>query len=143
MTNIDQFPLGFADLTQDEILLVSIFRSWFSNGPEHTLCEKDLSHLLREDRIFSVLPQIFIYFRYFKHLRIITINNNELLSLSEVDLLTFLNSENQIPAIKQCRKKIIEHHIDIRPVSNIERSGLDYLQLRIAESYNKFMTCPL
>ena len=83
-------PLGFSDLTQDEILLVSLFRSWYQKEQTSDLEENSLLDLIRIDRVVPILSDLCVFFRHFKHLRLVTINEQEILSLTEEDLLRVL-----------------------------------------------------
>ena len=144
MEQHNTIPLGFSDLNQDESMLISIFRVWYTQKESQDEIEASLQMLLKEDKIYPALTDVFHFFRRFTHLRLVHINDNEVLSSTEEYLLKVLGSTDQYhDSIGQrCRERLRSTMTILRPIDSIERSGYDLVQQKIAESYLKFVISP-
>ena len=142
-----RLPLGFSDLIQDEAMIVSIFRSWYQQVSNRSGFEKDIKDLLHEDKLYPVLEDLFAFFRSFTHLRLVHVNEHELLSSTEEYLIAILagsDNYNDVDNLAQkCRIYFQTAKINLRPIHQIKRSGYDLLQIKIAQSYQRFMKSPL
>ena len=144
-------PLGFSDLTQDERMLVCIFRSWHRHASEspssRTTFETHLREMLKLDRLCSALTDLFLFFRSFNFLRAVCVNEHEVLSPSEEDLLRILGTSTDTvkadTATHNCRMQLKAVHMLPRAIEDINRSGHDHLEAQIAKSYQAFLTFPL
>ena len=145
MEKYNTVPLGFSDLNQDESLLISIFRKWYQERKERNKVESTIKELLIKDKIYSALEDIFTFFRHFIYRRLVLINDNEILSSTEEFLLEILGSpeENHNLPSQQCRDQLQASMILPRPIECIHRSGYDFVQYKVAQSYRKFMLYPL
>ena len=138
-------PLGFSDLNPDEVMLVSIFRTWYQQKQQQQEIENSIRILLENDVIYPALTEIFNFFRRFVYLRLVHINDNELLSPTEEHLLKVLSctKEYQSSESKLCREKLLSINIVSRPMESIDRSGVDFLNHKVAQSYLNFLNFPL
>ena len=141
MTNGPSVPLGFSDLNQDEAMLVSIFRAWYRQEDS----EEKLRDQLQKDRVSPALTALFQFFRCFVHLRLVHVNEHEVLSPTEESLLAVLSvsAEPGEAVTQRCRVQLMAAQIQPRPLSSIHRSGRDALQRKVAEGYQRFMMSPL
>lgn len=156
MSTAQQIPLGFSDLTQDECLLIALFRRWCSIGPTRAIAEHRLASLLQADDIHPALDSLFRLFgklpqgarpgstpgvpRGAPHGGTRdTDGETDLLSESEEDLLNMLSAgdhpDRDLALVRQCRHAIENSGIRLRPASAIDRSGRDEILLRAAESF--------
>ncbi|MEL7139483.1 MAG: hypothetical protein AAFP67_10560, partial [Pseudomonadota bacterium] len=46
-------PLGFQDLTEDERLIVAVYRDWRAGGPTSAAAEHAIARHLRRDRLYG------------------------------------------------------------------------------------------
>ena len=138
-------PLGFSDLNQDESLLVSIFRIWYQQKNNKEAIESSISLLLKEDKIHPALNAIFVFFRSFIFRRLVLINDNELLSQTEEFLLEILGGTEEYDnhESQRCRAQLLAAMTLPRPLECIERSGYDFVQYKVAQSYCKFIAFPV
>ena len=138
-------PLGFSDLNQNESLLISIFRKWYQERKHTNKVENSIKELLKKDKIYTALEEVFSFFRRFVYRRLILINDNEILSSTEEFLLEILGSseENDNLPSQRCRVQLQNVMTLPRPIECIHRSGYDLVQYKVAQSYRKFMVSPL
>ncbi|MEM9072694.1 MAG: hypothetical protein AAGE52_29570 [Myxococcota bacterium] len=132
-------PLGFTDLTQDEALLITIFRGWARDALETTEFEDATRDLFQNDRIRPALDDLFQVFHNFRERRGgIEISEEGVLSAAELQLLTVLDdSEDGLAdcAAHACCSRLTELAMRPRRTSTIPRSGQDDLEAKIARSY--------
>ena len=145
MEQHNTIPLGFSDLNQDESLLIEIFRKWYQEKKHPNDVERNIKERLQKDKIYTALEEIFTFFRHFICRRLILVNNNEVLSSTEENLLEILGSltgNHNLPN-QRCRAKLRATMTLLRPIECINRSGHDFIQYKIAQSYRMFMIPPL
>lgn len=144
-TNSTYTPLGFSDLTQNEINIILLFREWYIQIQDRTSYEKKVLHILRQDKIYPCLKSLFVFFQHFIQLRLVHINQSEVLSPTEEYMLSILGLSTLMDddVTERCRIELLSLHKQPRPISSIERSGYDYLQHKMVQSYQKFMRNPL
>ncbi|MEM9459958.1 MAG: hypothetical protein AAGF11_37630 [Myxococcota bacterium] len=136
-------PLGFSDLTQDEALLVSIFRSWVRQASAQADFEQSARDLLRLDHIYPALDDLFVFFRSFCQRPEVHVNEHEVLSATEEQLLTVLGEQDarcRDTATDGCRATLRELSMKPRPTDEITRSGDDLLHAKLAQSYQTVMS---
>lgn len=138
-------PLGFSDLNQDELLLVSIFRIWYRQKQNLDAIESSILLRLREDKIYPALKDVFVFFRSFIYRRLVLVHDNELLSHTEEFLLEILGGTEEYDNFEsqKCREKLMAAMTLPRPMEYIERSGYDLVQYKVAQSYCKFIAFPV
>ena len=146
-TSCELTPLGFSDLTQHEAMLVSIFRIWYCQNASKEHLENSIRSSLQTDRIYCALSDLFTFFRIFVQHETVQINKFEVLSHTEERLIATLGSDQaDDPAnnvAQKCREKLLAIQMHPRHVNAIKRSGKDYVQAKLAQSYQKFMANPL
>lgn len=141
---LETIPLGFSDLNQDESLLISIFRIWYKKKENQGAIEHSIRTLLKENKIYPFLTETFIFFRRFTYLRLVHINDNEILSPTEEYLLQTLGSNEAYhdSESEQYRSQLLATMTLLRPIEYIDRSGYDVVQHKIAQNYLRFMMPP-
>ncbi|MDH7788633.1 hypothetical protein QBD01_004679 [Ochrobactrum sp. 19YEA23] len=123
-------PLGFSDLTSDEAFIVSVFRYWQSCGSTPREAESNLVEMLKYDRLHGGLHLLFDFFRMLpdQHSRIPKTDSAILTSVEE-DLLDEIGSFNAKSkrCVRALQQILGETGTDVRPTSQIPRSGYDQL----------------
>ena len=136
-------PIGFSDLTEEEILIISIFRSWYEKKRPFDNIEAELLNSLRDNRIHSALSDLFLFFRSFVQLRLVHTHEQEVLSPTEEHLLAVLGRSHELsdiePVVQRCHMSLSALNMAPRSINNINRKGCDLLQTKIAQSYRRFL----
>lgn len=139
MSKVQQTPLGFSDLTQDECFLIALFRQWRRIGPTRAIAEHRLASVFQADGIHSALDSLFRLFNEYPLGAPDQNSETDLLSQNEEALLNLLSDQDHpdkdLALVRKCRRDIENSEIHLRPVSAIDRSGHDRLLLRTAESF--------
>ena len=143
MTPTPYVPLGFADLTEDESLIVAIFRAWQQLGPTHAIAEHTIARVLQPDTIHPALSALFVLFGSFVQIYPGEANHTEVLSRSEEALLDQL-AASEHPNLNRkdvhaCRVALQQAKIQLRPLGDIPRSGDDLRLQRISMSYQMLL----
>ncbi|MEM6357632.1 MAG: hypothetical protein AAF844_18385, partial [Pseudomonadota bacterium] len=133
-------PLGFQDLTEDERLIVAVYRDWRAGGPTSAVVEHAIARHLRCDRLYGALEPLFALFRQLSGVEASGMPFAEdVLLPSEERLLDILSSEPPAHAASDeaaaCRDALRTAGISPRNSDRIERSGVDATLFRIKESY--------
>ena len=123
--------LGFSDLTEDEGFLIVLYRDWRSRGPTKAIGEHALANLLKKDKIYASLNEIFITFRAIEKEHDDELIEDVILTETEELILTNLSVVFQ----PQSYIGSNETKIHVRPATEIFRSGHDKLHDRIGRSY--------
>ncbi|NHF74962.1 hypothetical protein [Paracoccus xiamenensis] len=58
-----EYPLGLSDLTEDEEIVVGLYRDWQRVGPTASVAEQSLATLLQGHPLHGLLDGIFAQFR--------------------------------------------------------------------------------
>ena len=139
MSMAERVPLGFSDLTQDECLVIALFRKWHRMGPTRAIAEHRLACLLQADTIHPALDSLFRLFSAFPLASDDRDGETDLLSEGEEMLLDLLSDqehpEKDLALVRECRRDIESSEIRLRPSSAIERTGEDRILLRTADSF--------
>ncbi|MEM9072342.1 MAG: hypothetical protein AAGE52_27800 [Myxococcota bacterium] len=117
--------------------MISIFRAWTRLGPSQA--QESIPRLLRCDRILPVLTSLFLLFEAFDELHRSQVEESDLLSQTEEELLDYLSgadpSDLPNPRMHACRIALRHAGIDLRRMDSIHRSGHDLVLSRIEMSY--------
>jgi hypothetical protein len=124
---MDQPPLGYADLEDDEALIVTLYRHWCSAGPTAAIAEHRIAVMLRHDNMHAYLDAIFGMFRHFGRNRPLDGNAHAVLHPDEEDLLDF--------AAQSLRPETNAAPADLRRIRDIPRSGQDEMERLVAQGY--------
>ncbi|MEO0959053.1 MAG: hypothetical protein AAFY66_11420 [Pseudomonadota bacterium] len=132
--------LGFQDLTEDERLIVAVYRDWRAGGPTSAVVEHAIARHLRRDRLYGALESLFALFRQLSGVEASGMPfADDVLLPSEECLLDILSAEPPAPAASDeataCRDALRTAGILPRSSDRIERSSLDATLFRIKENY--------
>ena len=121
--------LGFSDLTEDEALLVALYRDWIKQSENKAIFERNMLHVFSCDTIHSALGNIFLIFKNITTYTLPRSGVGDLLSKHEELLLDAL-AVNQMKiagdeAASNCSWP------NVRPTGEIHQSGNDFLSYRI------------
>ena len=105
--------IGFTDLTEDEALLVSMYRDWTDQRSDSDSVERELTRALSRDFIFPALGFIFSVFRKVSQEELAICGRGDVLSLQEERLLAAFSQSSRFPVGT------------VRSVGAITRSGRD------------------
>ncbi|MEO1318250.1 MAG: hypothetical protein AAFW01_16970 [Pseudomonadota bacterium] len=133
-------PLGFRDLTEDERLIVAVYRDWRAGGPTSAVAEHAIARHLQRDPLYGALEPLFALFRQLSGVEASGMPFAEdVLLPSEERLLDILSAEPPSHAASDqaatCRDALRTAGVSPRSSNRIERSGLDATLFRIKESY--------
>lgn len=129
MLNLDRDPLGFSDLNDDEIFVVSIFRCWQSPADDVRSAKTHLLANGRDHLCDNIHSLVSVFEASHVDSRRSNRNRSSVLTLAEEDLLDEIGSDNSTPTqgIAVLRQILAEAGAKIRPAAAIPRSGYDYL----------------
>lgn len=111
--------IGFTDLTEDEALLVSMYRDWTDQRSDSDGVERELTRALSRDFIFPALAFIFSVFRKVSQEELAICGRGDVLSLQEECLLETFSQSSRFPVGA------------VRSVGAITRSGRDEMTRKI------------
>lgn len=134
MENSRLASLGYADLTDDEAFIVTVFRYWQMIGPTHAVAERRLSMQLRRDKLNGGFLALFDIFKTVPRPHEHTEQNESgVLSAAEEALLEIIGSidHSQPPSVSEFQRVLHSANVRIRPSSRIPRSGHDELSEQI------------
>lgn len=134
MTESDATPLGLSDLTDDECFVISVFRRWQRICPRCEIAQGHLQEALRKDRLYPALGPLFELFRSLpSQIPTGQAAGSALLSAVEETLLDEIGARSQQrnPSVIEFQKVLDGTNGTVRSVSQIPRSGYDYLFERI------------
>ncbi|MEM6619137.1 MAG: hypothetical protein AAF761_05215 [Pseudomonadota bacterium] len=136
--------LGFADLTEDESLLVSVYRAWRESGQAKVTAERAIAHALAHDSIHPALSAAFALFEAMDSRQPGLAGRSALLTLDEERLLWLLTPGRRQNAprgkgsprdpARWCRKALDDARQNVRPLPAIARSGRDALEEKVAKA---------
>ena len=139
MKQLPSPSLGFSDLTEDECLLITLYRDWRRLGPTRAIAEHKIATLLQRDRSYLALDSLFAVFKEFGRVDAGDHDPTGVLSDAEERLLDLLSDkappEFDNDVIRRCRSELAAANIKTRPGHEIPRSGQDELMLRVTQSY--------
>lgn len=122
--------LGFSDLTEDEALLVSLYREWVSKHLVQHTFERKMSLTLANDALHHVLDDVFAIFQHVPTDEVPVCGVGDLLSDHEELLLDAVSMHLSRPI-----KKIGKNRVPmIRPTIEISRTDRDILRFRVNQS---------
>ncbi|MFV0473084.1 MAG: hypothetical protein ACK5MQ_02415 [Pikeienuella sp.] len=123
-----QACLGLSDLTEDENLLIGLFRDWLNLGPTAAIAEHRVAILLLESDLYGTLDPVFALFRM--------VDRAEALRAPLRDRLSAMLSDTEERLLELAAgDEIPGQGLVCRHPSQIPRSGIDRLAARIAASY--------
>lgn len=124
-------PLGFSDLTEDEGLLIVIYRDWQKRAPYLAIGEHAIARLLERDKFRAVLDDIFAIFLRVRDEEDCVLTDSPVLSFDEETLLTRVSDLlNRLPV-----RISKPDRISIRQACDIPRSGRDNLVVKTNGAY--------
>ncbi|MEM9421291.1 MAG: hypothetical protein AAF986_02090 [Pseudomonadota bacterium] len=138
MVRLPEPLLGISDLSEDESLIITVFREWRRLGPTRAVAEHKIAIALQQDKSHSVLNSLFELFNEMATSTYGRVDNTSLLTHTEESLLDLLStnpSSQRETRAKICTAALIKADMNVRPTSKITRSGYDEALLRIAQSY--------
>ena len=128
--------LGLADLSADEALIVLLFREWCC-APLPAVTQHRLARRLASNAVYEALPHLFELFAHLGQQRHAPPDTG-LLTASETTVLEALAvgaaSGAAKAAAQQAQGKLRRKGYVVRRPSDMERSGRDELETRIAIS---------
>lgn len=132
-------PVGFSDLTDDEALVIALFRNWRGIGPTQAIAEHTIARHFFRAQFHEVLGVLFSVFQFFGYGNGRQIADFDLLSEEEERLLDLLSDSRsgllrEPEAIVACRVALKAIAMSLRPASSITRSGRDRLLDRIDQT---------
>ena len=130
MTESHATPLGLSDLTDDEYFVISVFRQWQRTCPRCETAQGHLQAALHKDRLYPALGPLFELFASLpSQIPIGQAAESALLSAVEETLLDEIGarSEQRNPSVIEFQRVLDGTNGKIRCVSQIPRSGHDYL----------------
>ncbi|MEM6974131.1 MAG: hypothetical protein AAF577_15130 [Pseudomonadota bacterium] len=130
-------PLGFSDLTEDEALVVSIYRDWIGSGSSRADYEREIAGQLLHDPLHAHLTAVFAVFRDISKGVIGAIAPGPQLSHLEERLLDDLSQ--RLPTGSGVVPQVPERMI--RPSASIKRTGLDALLSKVNATSWRVATC--
>jgi hypothetical protein len=129
--------LGFSDLTENEALLVAIYRDCVTQGAFKNQIEAAFSKALAQDVLHSVLDDVFAIFRQMSPDTVYVFGKCDLLSEHEERLLDDLSEGLNWVEIRDRGMQPI-----VRPVAEISLSGKDEMMFLInLASYRFSLGC--
>ena len=130
MTVSHAMPLGLSDLTDDEYFVISVFRQWQRTCLTNEIAKGHLQEALRKDRLYPALQPLFKLFASLpSEIRTGQAVESALLSAVEETLLDEIGarSEQRNPSVIDFQRVLDSTNGTVRSVSQIPRSGHDYL----------------
>ena len=122
--------MGYSDLNEGEAFVVTVFRHWQRSGPTRAAAERNILELGWNDELFEALEPLFELFRAFP----IQDTGNDrrdsaVLCPDEESILNTIATQNGrvSPHVAGLHGVLAEANITIRRLSEIPRSGHDYL----------------
>ncbi|MEM1129698.1 MAG: hypothetical protein AAGH83_04150 [Pseudomonadota bacterium] len=123
--------LGFSDLTENEALLVSIYRDWASARSARADAERAIFRNFAHDPLAGVLTTVFAAFRQVAPAHETWCGTGDLLSPQEERLLDALAQHIPGPRSQPGESEGAPTPCFVRPSAEIDRSGRDALCHRV------------
>lgn len=123
-----EYPLGLSDLTEDEEIVIGLYRDWQSIGPTASVAEQRLATMLQGHALCGMLDGIFAQFRAVgpEDAHGGGTSASFFLSDAEQAMLGLVSQAQSQPGLV------------IRHPATIARNGEDMLKERITASYSVF-----
>ncbi|MEM6891407.1 MAG: hypothetical protein AAF636_25265 [Pseudomonadota bacterium] len=128
-------PLGFADLTDDEALIVGLFRDWRLFGAALEQVGGYTISAIWSDDSLVFFPKIFLDFDQLTGAELAPTGVGDLLSPIEELLLDHVSNRPPASASAFNDECPSRHRFNVRPIQETARSGKDELISRIQSSY--------
>ncbi|MEM1384182.1 MAG: hypothetical protein AAF713_08580 [Pseudomonadota bacterium] len=133
-------PLGFSDLTQDEQLLVAVYRDWRGLGPTVSIAEHAIARTLRRDKLYQALEPLFDVFRQVAapEQRAAPQDSDVLTETEELllDMLSDAGAEHDFGTVTaRCQAALAASGVCPRMSESIPRSGIDRALTRASGGY--------
>ncbi|MEM8792134.1 MAG: hypothetical protein AAGE80_10985 [Pseudomonadota bacterium] len=142
-TTSEPMTIGFSDLTEDEQLIVSMFRDWTFLGPTRPVVEHSLARLFKRDRIYPAIGPLMDLFEEVAATGAGAAGSGGALSKGEIALLAMLADDpgGTMPSsarLLECRIALRNGAIRLRQAGEIKGSDRDRLLDRISKLYSTF-----
>ena len=127
--------IGFSDLTEDESLLIALFREWQSPGQTYTSAEQDIAQRLKHHSLYPLLNSIFLLFARFGSKDQYSLELGDVLTEREEQLLDQVSYLYRHWVTTKKSNQTDHELISLRQVSVIKGNNRDWLLERIHLSY--------
>ncbi|MDE0970331.1 MAG: hypothetical protein OSA51_13185 [Octadecabacter sp.] len=122
--------LGFSDLTEDEALLITLYREWLGQYLSRDTFELKMSFILASDAMHPVIDDVFAIFRHITTDMIYICGVGDLLCDHEELVLDAVSAHLSTVDKKADQNKTI----NVRSTEEISHTGRDALRSRVNQS---------